>query len=267
MTGIGVPIHWLDGGFQHRDTLVANHYAGFYGPTWLQDEWGAYVTGNSAYLHEISSHRANAGAEIVTGIWTWCDSTGMAHSDYHLGSAMGMATLGTPGDVSTSNAPIGPSDSSTGMIAILTGERRSIYAISPVFTVYDDGSPRTIWSSSMTVESNILGVTDRVGFAKSPAHGSLSSTQFTYDGTSYSIAQLRTEKTTVSGSVTSDVLTLQPSPMFPETADSKLAMELDGVRFLLADATRQTNFYSWDDHGLTWADGQTVEVKLIELPD
>ena len=135
MTGIGVPVHWLDGGEQHRDTLVANHYAGFYGPTWLQDEWGAYVTGNSAYLHEISSHRANAGAEIVTGIWTGCDSTGMAHSDYHLGSAMGMATLGTPGDVSTSNAPIGPSDSSTGMIAILTGERRSIYAISPVFTV------------------------------------------------------------------------------------------------------------------------------------
>ena len=120
----------------------------------------------------------------------------------------------------------------------------------------------TIWSATMTVESSILGPIDRVGFANNPSQGSLSSTQFTYDGTSYSIAQLRTEKTTVSGSVTSDVLTLQPSPIFPTTADSKLVLELDGTEFALADATRQTNFYAWSSHGLTWVDNQSVAVKL-----
>ena len=120
----------------------------------------------------------------------------------------------------------------------------------------------TIWSATMTVESSILGPIDRRGFASNPSHGSLSSTQFTYDGTSYSIVLLRTEKTTVSGSVTSDVLNLQPSPIFPTTADSKLVLELDGTEFALADATRQTNFYAWSSHGLTWAENQSVTVKL-----
>ena len=135
MTGIGVPIHWLDGGEQHRDTLVANSNAGFYGPEWVQDEWGAIVTGNSTPLFEISVDEATRGDKIADGIWTGCDSTGMAHSDYHLGSTMEMATLGTPADESTGNAPIGPTASNTGMVAIPVGEYRSIYAISPVFTV------------------------------------------------------------------------------------------------------------------------------------
>ena len=120
----------------------------------------------------------------------------------------------------------------------------------------------TIWSATMTVESSILGPIDRRGFANNPSHGSLSPTQFTYDGTSYSIVLLRTEKTTVSGSVTSDVLNLQPSPIFPTTADSKLVLELDDTEFALADATRQTNFYAWSSHGLTWAENQSVAVKL-----
>ena len=271
MTGIGVPVHWLDGGAQHRDTLVANHYAEFYGPTWLQDEWGAYVTGNSAYLREISSHRANAGTELVAGIWTGCDSTGMAHSDYHLGSAMGMATLGTPGDVSTSNAPIGPSDSSTGMIAILTGERRSIYGISPIFTVYDDGSPRTIWSSSITVATHSFidpsFVQESAGY-DGDTYGSIDgSPQFTYKGTTYSVEQIRTLKQTASNVVISDVLGLVMPSLLPVASDSSLVLELNGTQFPLSTATRQTNSYDWGDHGLSWADGDTVEVKLIELPD
>ena len=135
MTGIGVPVHWLNGGAQHRDTLVANSNSQFFGPEWVQDEWGAIVTGNSTPLFEISVDEATRGDKIADGIWTGCDSTGMAHSDYHLGSTMEMATLGTPADESTGNAPIGPTASNTGMVAIPVGEYRSIYAISPVFTV------------------------------------------------------------------------------------------------------------------------------------
>ena len=270
MTGVGVPIHWLDGGEQHRDTLVANHYAGFYGPTWETTEYGAYVTGNSASLYETSSHRANAGAEIVTGIWTGCDSTGMAHSDYHMGSAMGMATLGTPGDVATSNAPIGPTNSSEGSVAILLGEYRSIYGISPIFTVVDDGSPRTIWSSSITVETT-EGTVRSAGFANGIRGDLLGSEQFTYDGTSYSISALEIQKLTVSNVVTSDRLRFSLLAVFPLAADSKLALELDDgqtrKRFLLSEADRQPTFYRWDEHGLTWTDGNFVEIKLIELPD
>ena len=287
MTGLGVPIHWLDGGAQHRDTLVANHYAEFFGPEWVQDEWGAYVTGNSAYLHEISSHRANAGTEIVTGIWTGCDSTGMAHSDYHLGSAMGMATLGTPGDVSTSNAPIGPSDSSTGMVAILTGERRSIYAISPIFTVVDDGAERTIWSSSITVGTHsstvALVVLESAGYSSIGSDfGSIDgSSDFTYGGTAYPVNQIYTQKQITSGTVTANHLFLTMSSLAPEGSDSKLALELtcrgscrgeqglQQTRFLLSEANRDPNSgYKWSDHGLTtWADGDEVVIRLIELRD
>ena len=273
MTGTGVPIHWLDGGFQHRDTLVANSNAGFYSSDWDTTDYGAYVTGNSASLYEISSHEANEGDEIVTGIWTGCDSTGMAHSDYHMGSAMGMATLGTPGD-DNQNGPIGPTNSSEGSVAILLGENRPLYGISPVFTVVDDGSPRTIWSTSMTVGTSrtfaATVITDRAGVGAN--HGRLlGSEQFTYEGISYSITILRTRKVTNSGSVTVDRLEFQPSALFPMAADSKLALELDDghtrKRFLLSEANRQATFYDWDEHGLTWTDGNFVEIKLIELPD
>ena len=122
----------------------------------------------------------------------------------------------------------------------------------------------TIWSATMTVGllDQMQGTVtlDYTGFANN--HGSLSSTQFTYDGTSYSIDSLRTEKTTLSGVVQSNSLELRPSPLFPTTADSKLVLELDGTEFALADATRQTNAYFWSSHGLTWAENQSVAVKL-----
>ena len=132
----------------------------------------------------------------------------------------------------------------------------------------DVGGERTLLSTTMTVglTSSTVGLAtvDRAGFAET--HGSMISTQLTYEGTSYSINQLRTQKTTVSGSVTSDGLSLNLSPLFPTTAESKLVLELDGTRFALADASRQTNFYSWGNHGLTWADNDPVAVRLIELP-
>ncbi|WP_419553218.1 choice-of-anchor R domain-containing protein [Candidatus Poriferisodalis sp.] len=132
---LGVPIRWLDGGWEDHPTLIANSYNEFFGPQWQNEEWGAYVTGNSASLYEISSHEANKGDKIRTGIWTGCNSTGTAHQMYFVGSPDGLATLGTPGDVNTSNAPIGPSDSSKGAVAILLSKYRPLYAISPVFTV------------------------------------------------------------------------------------------------------------------------------------
>ena len=285
MTGTGVPIHWLNGGWQHRDTLVANSNAGFYSSDWDTTDYGAYVTGNSASLYEISSHEANKGDEIRTGIWTGCDATGMAHSDYHMGSAMGMATLGTPGDDSQ-NAPIGPTASSTGDLAILLGKNRPLYGISPIFTVVDDGSPRTIWSSTMTVETSTTssGVVTNVveGFGLDIGFsgiGSIVSDQITYGGTNYSVTGLRVVEQSTSGTVNNDTLGLVMSALFPSTSDTKLALELTcwgscrGVesrqhtRFLLSEATRSAEAYLWSDHGLTWTDGDSVEIKLIELPD
>ena len=71
----------------------------------------------------------------------------------------------------------------------------------------------------------------------------------------------------MSGDSISDQLALDMSALFPSTSDTKLALELDGTRFLLSEATRGTASYLWRDHGLTWTDGDFVQIKLIELRD
>ena len=282
---VGVPIHWLNGGWQNRPTLVAQSYTQFFGPTWLEVTWGAHVTGNSASLYEISSHKANEGDKIITGIFTGCDSTGMAHDTYHMGSAAGMATLGTPGD-DAQNAPLGPTPTQIqerlgADLAILLDEARPIYAISPLFTVVDeDGANRTVWSSSMRVgtSTDTFGtVVDEYVGARTNFGSFEGSTQFSLGGTSYSVSGLFAQKQTVSGTVNVDAVQLQMPLLPPEAADSKLVLELtcwgscrgnqgtQRSRFLLSDATRQTNLYVWDNPGLTWSKGNEVVIRLIEL--
>ena len=134
-------------------------------------------------------------------------------------------------------------------------------------TTNADGST-TVWSTTMTVgtASATSGavVQDSAGYDTS--FGSIGSTQFTYSGTTYSINRLITQKQTVSGTVTANTLSLDMPSLFPTTADSRLVLELDGTRFALADATRSTNSYAWSNHGLTWAESDSVAVKLLELP-
>ena len=83
---IGVPVHWLDGGWEDRPTLVAYRYAAFYGDGWVNSDYGAYATGNSAHFHENYL------------VWTGCDASGAAHPDAYMGSPTGMAAVGTPND-------------------------------------------------------------------------------------------------------------------------------------------------------------------------
>ena len=64
---IGVPIHWLDGGWDDHPTLVAKLNGAFYSSEWANSEYGAYVTGNSAYFHPSAK------------VWTGCDAFGDPH--------------------------------------------------------------------------------------------------------------------------------------------------------------------------------------------
>ena len=134
MTGTGVPIHWLDGGWQDRPTLIADSYAEFYSDGWVNTEYGAYVTGNSAYLHENAK------------VWTGCDAFGDPHPSFPMGavSAMDMVAVGTPNDSTANNAPLGAIDVDVGyayykFFVVIDGEKEErllpLYAISPIFTV------------------------------------------------------------------------------------------------------------------------------------
>ena len=140
MTGIGVPIHWLDGGWDDRPTLVANSNAEFYGPKWVNTDYGAYVTGNSTYFHQNAK------------VWTGCDAFGDPHPSVPMGaiSAMDMVAVGTPNDTDNDNhAPLGAVDPGVGyayhhfIVVINEGQSDEeeleillpLYAISPIFTV------------------------------------------------------------------------------------------------------------------------------------
>ncbi len=272
MPGAGVAVHWLDGGWQHRPTLVANTYTEFFSADWANTEYGAYVTGNSAHFEEHDM------------VWTGCDALGDADPLFPMGSTMGMVAAGTPRsselirdadnelkvEKNSNLAPVGAVDLDKGRLTGNHDEHRPLYAISPVFTVYDDGSPRTILSSTMTVGTftDTAGLVTDVFAGTGPGYGEIiGSTQFTYEGADYSVTWVLTQKQTLSGAVTVDNLQLELGSLPPAELDSYLALELDGKRFALADATRGTKVYSWQDHGLSWADGETVEIRLIELSD
>ena len=130
----GVPVHWLYGGWQDRPTLIANSNTEFYGDEWENTEYGAYVTGNSAYFHENAK------------VWTGCDASGVAHPSYPMGaiSPMDMVAVGTPNDGEANNAPLGAVDVDIGYayykyFVVIDGEKQErllpLYAISPIFTV------------------------------------------------------------------------------------------------------------------------------------
>ena len=139
MTGGGVPIHWLNGGSEDHPTLVAISNAEFYGPKWVNTDYGAYVTGNSAYFHRNAM------------VWTGCDASGDPHPSVPMGaiSAGDMVAVGTPNDPDANNAPLGAVDVDAGnvyhhfIVVIHEGQSDEeeleivlpLYAISPVFTV------------------------------------------------------------------------------------------------------------------------------------
>ena len=133
---------------------------------------------------------------------------------------------------------------------------------------YDDvPAEHTFLSTTMTVgrsQITTLGtVLTIIGYSADT--GTLASNEFTYRGTTYSIITLARGQTPF-GMITLDTLNLTISPEFPSTFHPELALELDGRRFLLTEANRFTEAMTWNNHGLTWTENDSVAVKLVEPP-
>ena len=169
---IGVPVHWQDGGWEHRPTLVANSNVEFYSPNWVNAAYGAYMTGNSAYFHPSAK------------IWTGCDASGIAHPMLPMGTTGmdHMIAVGTPNDAAVNNGPLGAVDVADAYAyhkyrLTIAGQELErllpLYGISPVFTVVDDGEPRTIWSSSITAgtSSTLAGGRSNKRFSGTSGNG------------------------------------------------------------------------------------------------
>ncbi len=124
----GVPLHWLDGGWDDHPTLIAHSYDQFYGGQWVNTGYGAYSTGNSLELHERRR------------IWTGCHATGAKHPDAYLGStlSMGMVAAGHPNHPTEKDlGPLGTTDPNKAFLAFDRNLRLTLYAVSPVLTVVE----------------------------------------------------------------------------------------------------------------------------------
>ena len=124
----GLPVHWLDGGWDDRPTLIADSYDQFYGGEWKNTGYGAYSTGNSMEMHERRR------------IWTGCLATGVSNPDAYLGSTlpMGLVAAGHPNHPTDENlGPIGAIDPSKAYLAFDKSMRLTLYAVSPVLTVVE----------------------------------------------------------------------------------------------------------------------------------
>ena len=91
---LGVPVHWLGGGFDDLDdhgTLIAGSYDAFYGGGWVNREYGAIVTGNSTYFYGITKV-----------MWTGCDAQGAAHPYAYMGTTIAHGRRGHGRRIGTS---------------------------------------------------------------------------------------------------------------------------------------------------------------------
>ena len=123
------------------------------------------------------------------------------------------------------------------------------------------GYPDVIWCATLTVgETEPGAVTGSLGFALNAGIGALSDDDFAYDGTTYRVDALFTDKSRL------------PTLFF--RLDPRGEMEfLDDAAFTLHVGTHAVSFaaagfsdgvFYWADIGLSrWSDGDTVDAKLV----
>ena len=133
---------------------------------------------------------------------------------------------------------------------------------------YDDVTESTLLSTTMKVGEHTItsGTLSEETAGYTSFVGSLGSRQFTYLGTRYSVDFLHTQRVTAGAIVISDNLILAIDPSFPTTFPAELALELDGQKFLLNEANRINTRFLWGNHGLTWAESDSVAVKITGPP-
>ena len=136
---------------------------------------------------------------------------------------------------------------------------------------YDDVTDSPLLSTTLKVgtHTGVAAITVvQTGYSSVPdvEVGSLGSTQFSHHGTSYSIGILQIRKFTTGGMVISDTLRLDIEPVFPTAFHSEVALEIDGQGFPLSEADVHGVSLNWSNHGLTWAEDESVAVRITRAP-
>ena len=109
---------------------------------------------------------------------------------------------------------------------------------------------QVIWAATLTVEEETVAAGTFFGFEIFGGRGSLEPNTFTHDGNSTIVSALQyPEGATLRFAITGSL----------GSADFNLY--LDGAPFLI-ESPGTDAFLTFSDHGLTWTDGQEVEVRL-----
>ena len=121
----------------------------------------------------------------------------------------------------------------------------------------------TLTAGTATIPSGIL-VETHIGYDHSggSSAGSLTPSTFSHGGTNYTVSGLYRFTRTVGGTQDRDNLVFEIEPRFAFNSDQYVTLELDGTAFNLGDMDRQVTQYIKSRAGLTWADGDTIRVKL-----
>ena len=92
--------------------------------------------------------------------------------------------------------------------------------------------------------------------------GKLSSSTFEYGEDEYAVVQT----TRVVLPTSERVLEVILDPGLAERASNRLALQIDGRVFLLsaADVSSDGEYFQWNNPGLTWAENDEIELKIIE---
>ncbi len=123
-------------------------------------------------------------------------------------------------------------------------------------------TPGAIWCATMTVaELQVSTLTTGFGYHRNVG-GALSQDEFRYDGTDYSIDFL--EITTAANP--SLQIEFDPTGETVFGTDDFL-LYVDGTPFAFDDAVFLSGQFIWGSSGLSWSDGDMIEVQLVELRD
>ena len=133
---------------------------------------------------------------------------------------------------------------------------------------YDDvvPAPRTILSATMTVGVQLIAGFTFYGWndVGSITGASLTHETFTFGGDTYDLRRI---------SIVEETLTLRFNDLYTgdiatQATRDKLALQVGNYSFYLGDGTLGSDqrAITWSNTGLSWAAGQSVAVKLIEVP-
>ena len=132
---------------------------------------------------------------------------------------------------------------------------------------YDDVVPGeiTLWSATLTVGELGMGLTESIGYEarREPVpFGTLSNNTVSLAGRSYTVDSVKIRFPTL----TNRLSLVFDSP--PGDIANNLTLHLGSTSLRLSDATLSAfgDGFTWTNHGLTWAENDSVEVRLTAPP-